>query len=151
SILVVIKLNFRKMEDPNKGRMGKFFQNAMDRAKQVVKDPQKMQELITSAKDKILKLRSENKDFDQFMLKIGTALRMLKAYKTKEYSELPWKSILMLTAGLIYFVMPLDLIPDFIPVLGLLDDASIMVWIFSSLRKDIEAFELWEHGNAQRI
>lgn len=139
------------MENPNKGRMGKFFQNAMERARQVAKDPQKLQDLMTTAKDKILKLRSENKEFDQFMLKIGTALRMLKAYKNKEYSQLPWKSILMLTAGLIYFVMPLDLVPDFIPVLGLLDDASIMVWIFSSLRKDIEAFELWEQNIGQRI
>lgn len=139
------------MENPNKGRMGTFFQNAMDRARQVARDPQKLQDLMTSAKDKILKLRSENKEFDQFMFKIGTALRMLKAYKNKEYSQLPWKSILMLTAGLIYFVMPLDLVPDFIPVLGLLDDATLMVWIFSSLRKDIEAFELWEQGNAQGV
>lgn len=133
--------------NPNSGRIASFFQNAMERAKQIVKDPQKLQDLIITAKDKILKLRSENKEFDQFMLKIGTALRMIKAFKNKEYTALPWKSILMLTAGIVYFVMPLDLVPDFIPALGLLDDASIMVWIFSSLRKDIEAFEAWEKQN----
>ncbi len=132
--------------NPNTGRMAGFFQKAMKRARQTAGDPQKLQELLITAKDKILKLRSENREFDQFMLKLGTAVRMLKAYKNKDYVEVPWKSILMLTAGLVYFVMPLDLIPDFIPALGLLDDASLMVWIFATLRKDIEAFEAWEQN-----
>ncbi len=132
--------------NPNTGRMATFFQKAMAKARNIAGDPQKLQELLITAKDKILQLRSENKEFDQFMLKLGTAVRMLKAYRNKEYTEIPWKSILMLTAGIVYFVMPLDLIPDFIPALGLLDDASLMVWIFSTLRKDIEAFEKWEHN-----
>lgn len=133
--------------NPNTGRIASFFQKAMSRARQIAGDPQKLQELLITAKDKVLKLRRDNKEFDQFMLKLGTAIRMLKAYRNKEYTEIPWKSILMLTAGVIYFVMPLDLVPDFIPMLGLLDDASIMVWIFSSLRKDIDAFEKWEQNN----
>ena len=132
--------------NPNTGRMATFFQKAMAKARNIAGDPQKLQELLITAKDKILKLRSENREFDQFMLKLGTAVRMLKAYKNKDYVEVPWKSILMLTAGLVYFVMPLDLIPDFIPALGLLDDASLMVWIFATLRKDIEAFEAWEQN-----
>lgn len=132
--------------NPNTGRMAAFFHKAMARARTIAGDPQKLQDLIITAKDKIVKLRGENKEFDQFMLKLGTAVRMLKAYRAKEYTDIPWKSILTLTAGVVYFVMPLDLVPDFIPVLGLLDDASIMVWIFSSLRKDIEAFEQWEQN-----
>ena len=135
-----------KATDPTKGKIASFFQKAMSSAREVISDPEKLHNLLNTAKEKILKLRRENKEFDEVMLRLGTALRMIKAYKNKQYTEVPWKSILTLTAGVVYFVMPLDLIPDFIPVAGFLDDASIMLWIFSSLRKDIEAFEKWEQS-----
>lgn len=38
----------------------------------------------------------------------------------------PWISWLLLGAAIAYFVSPIDLIPDFIPVLGQLDDLVIV-------------------------
>src|SRR5690606_779274 len=90
---------------------------------------------------KILKLRRENKEFDRLMMKVGASIRMGKAYKSKRYTKIPWRSMVLIIGGWVYFVMPLDLIPDFLPAIGFLDDATIMTWIFSALRQDIEAFE----------
>ena len=38
----------------------------------------------------------------------------------------PWKAIFSLFLGLFYGVSPIDIIPDLIPILGLVDDALIV-------------------------
>lgn len=129
------------------GRLASIFKKAIAKARTTLTDPDKVEALINTSKEKIKQLRSESKELDALIIKLGTSLRMIKAFKAKQYTQIPWKSILMITGGVIYFVMPIDLIPDFIPVLGLVDDATVMVWIFNSLRKDIEAFEQWEQKN----
>ena len=52
----------------------------------------------------------------------------------------------MLVAGLVYFVMPLDILPDFIPVTGFLDDITVIIWIFNNFKSEIDAFEAWERN-----
>jgi uncharacterized membrane protein YkvA (DUF1232 family) len=70
--------------------------------------------------------------------------RMLKAYTNGAYRALPWKSLLKIMVALIYFVSPIDFIPDFLPIVGFTDDLAIVVWIFKSLQNDINDFEEWE-------
>jgi uncharacterized membrane protein YkvA (DUF1232 family) len=50
----------------------------------------------------------------------------------------------MALAAVIYFLNPLDLIPDFIPGIGYLDDATVIAFVFSSIRKDLLKFLDWE-------
>jgi uncharacterized membrane protein YkvA (DUF1232 family) len=78
--------------------------------------------------------------------KVTTLARMVKAYVSGEYKIVPWASIVKMIAVLLYFISPIDLIPDFIPVLGLSDDFALIMWLFSSLADDFENFEAWEKG-----
>jgi uncharacterized membrane protein YkvA (DUF1232 family) len=55
----------------------------------------------------------------------------------------------MIIGALLYFMMPIDLIPDFIPVTGLADDISIILLVFSSINSDIEAFLEYERSAGQ--
>ena len=48
-------------------------------------------------------------------------------------------------AVLIYFVSPIDILPDFLPIVGLTDDIALMLWLFSGIKDDIEKFRQWEH------
>lgn len=52
----------------------------------------------------------------------------------------------MIIGSLIYFMMPIDLIPDFIPMTGFADDISIIFLVFSSISDDIEAFLEYEQS-----
>lgn len=126
----------------------KFFQKAKKRATSVVKDNQKLNQVIDSTKEKLDEVHLE----DTKMYKLGERLRvitrMIRAFAKGQYKEVPWKTIMMLVAGLIYFLMPLDLLPDFIPVTGFIDDFTVIMLISGAFKQDIDDFLLWEHTEA---
>ena len=72
------------------------------------------------------------------------AFRLLKAYAGGEYRDISLKSLTLIVSSIIYFVMPIDVLPDFILALGLTDDAALLVWTFQSVSEDIERFIKWE-------
>ena len=85
-------------------------------------------------------------DLPDFFEKIKIMLRMLRAYINGDYRQIPWKSLMMIIGSLIYFMMPLDLIPDFIPVTGFADDIAIIFLVFSSINEDIASFLEFERS-----
>ncbi len=75
-------------------------------------------------------------------------LRLARAWARKDYVAIPWKSIVSVVAALLYFVSPLDLLPDFVPFIGFIDDAAVVAFVLKSLRSDMSAFQLWEAEQA---
>jgi uncharacterized membrane protein YkvA (DUF1232 family) len=122
----------------------KSFQQALRKAAGIAKNPDKISNLITSVSEKLSDMDENKKRVSGFFERVRTLLRMLRAYINGEYREIPWKSLLMIIGALIYFLMPLDLIPDFIPVTGLADDISIIFLVFNTINEDIEAFLEYE-------
>ena len=49
-------------------------------------------------------------------------------------------SVAMIGGGLLYFILPADLIPDFIPLVGYLDDLAVLTTIMNSLKGEISAY-----------
>jgi len=47
-------------------------------------------------------------------------------------------------AALVYFISPLDFIPDFIPMLGFADDLALLTFVISKVGDELEKFQLWE-------
>ena len=58
--------------------------------------------------------------------------------------SLHWKSKALLISGLLYFLLPTDLTPDFIPVIGYIDDAAVLTAIFKSLATDIKKYRIYK-------
>lgn len=83
--------------------------------------------------------------------KFFTIGRLAKAYATGKYRSVSWKAMLILLAAVIYFVNPLDLIPDLIPVAGLADDFAILVWVYNSVQEEVDKFLEWEASQARPI
>ena len=50
----------------------------------------------------------------------------------------------MIAAGLLYFIMPLDCIPDFTPIVGFLDDLAVITLIINTLQKELLAYRIWK-------
>lgn len=73
-----------------------------------------------------------------------TLMRLVRAYATGEYRDVSMKSLVSVLAVLIYFVSPIDLIPDFLPVIGVTDDVALVLWLFKSINEEITHFADWE-------
>jgi uncharacterized membrane protein YkvA (DUF1232 family) len=73
---------------------------------------------------------------------------LLRAYTKREYTVVPWGSIVMVTIAILYFVSPIDLIPDWLPLAGFVDDAAVILFVIRQLKQDIDGFLAWE--NAQK-
>jgi uncharacterized membrane protein YkvA (DUF1232 family) len=71
---------------------------------------------------------------------------MTKAYAQGQYRNVPWKTMLLIVGAILYFIDPIDFIPDFIPVTGLTDDLGILLWVVSHVSDEIDKFILWEQG-----
>lgn len=119
---------------------------AKKKARQTAKDPQRLARLLEKSQQKLQKIDVSNERLKGFMGIVKTFIRMIRAYLKGSYRVIPWKTLLLMVAGLIYFVTPLDLIPDFIPIAGFVDDITVVLYIFNRLKEDIHDFEKWEQG-----
>jgi len=73
-----------------------------------------------------------------------TIWRFVRAWRDGDYRKVPWKSIVLAIAGLLYFLDPIDIIPDFIPVIGYLDDGVVLAFVAKAIHSDLEKFREWE-------
>jgi uncharacterized membrane protein YkvA (DUF1232 family) len=53
-------------------------------------------------------------------------------------------NVAMIGGGLLYFILPVDLVPDFIPVIGYLDDLAVLTTIMTSLKGEINEYRVWK-------
>ncbi len=81
--------------------------------------------------------------------KLKDDLRLLQAlclaYWRGEYRAISPKSMISIVAGLMYFLSPLDAIPDFIPVFGMIDDIAVLAWVMKTLDDELNAFCAWRN------
>jgi uncharacterized membrane protein YkvA (DUF1232 family) len=124
-----------------------FFKNFLSKAENYIKTPGRVTNMLNDA----YKKASENKDISEIAGEVWDNLqrlfRMVKAAVGGEYHGIPNKTIIGAVAVLLYFLSPIDFVPDFIPVVGLLDDMSLVAWFLTSIKAELDNFEAWEAGN----
>jgi len=95
-------------------------------------------------KEKIILNKSKG-PLKKFAKNIKLLFSVIKDYAQGNYKDMPWKTIAAIIGPLLYIFSPLDLIPDFIPVVGLLDDATLLGICLNSIGKDLKKYENWKH------
>lgn len=94
---------------------------------------------------------------DQFRARLGDTFAdlillasLLRDWVTGRYRTVPWGTLLTITGALVYFLMPLDAIPDPIVALGLIDDVAVISRTLKLTRTDLERYQQWrnEQGDA---
>jgi uncharacterized membrane protein YkvA (DUF1232 family) len=70
--------------------------------------------------------------------------RLVAAYARGRYRVIPVKTLLILVAAVLYFLNPLDIVPDAILGVGLMDDLAVLTWVYRSAQQEVTKFTQWE-------
>jgi uncharacterized membrane protein YkvA (DUF1232 family) len=71
-------------------------------------------------------------------------LRLVRAWAQGRYRKVTWKTVGIATGALVYFLNPFDAVPDFLPGVGYLDDATVIALAVASIRGEVHRFLAWE-------
>lgn len=118
-------------------------QKGYKKAEKILNDENKKTEFIKRL-DNILKtipIAGET------MSMVPTMISLVKSYLKKEYKDVPIKSILALISALLYLIAPIDVIPDTLPGIGLVDDTLVIGTCIKLINSDLEKYKKWKESN----
>lgn len=118
------------------------FGRAILDAKTVLKDRKQLLALFDKASEKAAVMQRE--PFKDTWAYLHAMLRLVRAYARGEYKAISEVAMLSIVSALNYLVDPFDLIPDEVPFLGLLDDATIITFAVRRTKEDLDDFMTWE-------
>ena len=100
--------------------------------------------------DEIKKLFTRVKALAKYFNDLCDILELLRDRIAGTYTETPWRTIAALTGALIYVVSPIDLILDFIPGIGFLDDAIMIGLAIKLAQPDLAKYRAWKECNKEK-
>lgn len=124
--------------------MNRFFSNALKKAALSAGKRSRLTLLAAQLGSKLKEVNWSKVSIASAREKFSVLGRLIKAYAAGQYRDIPWKSILLVLAAVIYFVNPIDLIPDMLPLTGFTDDFGILLWVYNTVSTEIDKFLTWE-------
>lgn len=101
--------------------------------------------------DDVRRMVSRRRELDEKFKKVPDKLNQLvnqakllyelvRSYIDGSYREIPWISIATAAAALVYFLSPIDLVPDMIPGIGYIDDLLVVRFALTAIGSDLRTF-----------
>lgn len=89
------------------------------------------------------RLRRRSRMLGQIAGALKWFLPMTRDVLSGRYRPVPWRAFGWMLAALAYLISPLDLIPDFIMLLGLVDDVFIVGWLLTRVDMALSDYRQW--------
>lgn len=77
---------------------------------------------------------------------LNLLLGLCAAWWRGEYRALGRQALLSVVAALLYFLAPLDMVPDWLPGAGLLDDLAVLTWVMRTWAAELDAYRAWREA-----
>jgi uncharacterized membrane protein YkvA (DUF1232 family) len=119
------------------------FDKSKEKAKKLLEDEDKMDRFLERLEKKLAHIPVVG----GILSEIPTLISLVKAFIQKKYLEIPIGSVIAIVGALIYFLSPIDLIPDILPAIGLVDDAAVLTLAFKLVHDDVVEFKDWRGEN----
>lgn len=92
-----------------------------------------------------LKKATDNKgSLESIWKELQLLFSLSKDYASGKYTDIPKSAIISVVGALLYFISPIDLVPDFIIGLGLLDDVIVLRFVYKKVQKELVKYQNWK-------
>lgn len=125
-----------------------IFSLLTSKAAKLLGKPGKIALVLHDAYRKLTSASAEKSGFAQVKEMMFTLMRLIRSYVSGQYRQVSTKTVLIGLATVLYLLLPIDLVPDFIPVLGLMDDLSLITWFIKAFQQELVKFQQWESTQA---
>ena len=118
------------------------------------KEAEKILESIDKTEEFLQKLEkklSEIPEVGEFLSYIPVFASLIRNYVYKEYTDIPYLSIIAIVGALLYFLSPIDLLPDAIGGIGYADDALVIAICLKMVETDLELYDKWRAKNGKIV
>jgi len=88
----------------------------------------------------ILNRVTNNASLAPYINQVKILFNLVQDYVKGDYREVPWWSLGSISTALLYILMPMDALPDYIPVAGFLDDAVVLKLCLDMVAKDLTKY-----------
>ena len=135
----------------NKQQALEELQSRYQKADALLRDDAKMEPFLEKLEKKLKWIPFVRQELKMIPILIS----MVRSYWKKDYTRVPRRTMLAIVSALIYFLSPIDVIPDWIPLLGQLDDALVIATCWKLVNDDIDDYRTWKKrhsvGNVEKF
>lgn len=114
-------------------------------AEEILKDIDKLERFLQRLEKKLKTIPLAGEKLSH----IPVMVSLVKSYTKREYTDIPIGTIIAVISALVYFVSPIDIIPDSIPVLGYFDDAAVVAACWALVESDVDEYIKWREASGK--
>lgn len=112
-----------------------------NKAEELIKDPEKTKKKLEEAYNKAMDKKGP---LEKVWEELQLMYRLMRDWISGGYKEIPTGSIIAIVGGFLYFLSPIDVIPDFIPIAGYVDDVFVLTIIIKQVNADLQKYKSWK-------
>jgi len=105
-------------------------------------------EHILHEEERLKEKLQDSSHLERFAKDLWLFMSLIKDYYQGNYRKIPYKTLSAGIVGLLYTLNPIDLIPDFIPFIGHIDDALVLAFCLKLVEKDLKKYQVWKDSQS---
>ena len=122
-------------------RSKKRLQRLTRTAEALLKQPNRLREKLVNARKKLG--QTDSGQLQGLKSQLTELIEFSQDMLRGNYQAIDVKTPVMVVAAILYFLLPIDSIPDFILGLGYLDDVTVITFVFRQLSNELEKYRAW--------